>query len=200
MRVRRSWLLLGVLVMPVGATAGDHKWSAYVALTGSKISSPQSTPTSSVWNGGLSAGRGDHESGTRFGWHTAGEITVPNKFLGRPISFIGDASAHFLRSDGSTELTQLTVMLGPRLALFSRGKTHTSAHVMGFGFVQSSDTRLNVTTSRAAFAIGAGVDLIPAENGRKGIRVQLDWIVPVGTGLDSGLRYSAGFVYRYHNH
>jgi hypothetical protein len=205
MGVRRSWLVLAVLLIPAGARPSDHKFSVYTAL--SRANNPDSNSgTGSVWNGGLSA-RQVSSVGDGLGWHVSGEVALKTGKLKTKLSFIGEASGHFVGAKRKMDATQITVMVGPRWAfppvLWKRA--HSFVHFMGFGAIHrsgfaatdSSGSRLRISTSAGAVALGAGFDAIPSADGHSGLRIQVDRIF-AGTGVEDSWRYSAGYVYRFH--
>ena len=179
MRVLRSWLLLVVLLIPAGAHASDHNASLFVA--------PSYL---------LAQGTTSHLGG----WHVSGEVTVKKPIK---LSFVGDLSTHFFGSDGGRDLTQITFMVGPRWTLLSGRKGMPFVHAMALGAVQRSEGRRQVATTAGAFAVGAGLDFVPAARGKNGFRVQGDYIQPVATtptaDLKGSLRISVGWIYRFHD-
>jgi hypothetical protein len=203
MGVRKIWLVLAVLLIPDGAQASDHKFSVFIAL--SRADNPNSNSgISSVWNGGLSV-RQETSVDDGWGWHVAGEVALKTGKLKTKLSFIGEASGHFVGADRNRDATQFTVMVGPRWAfpvLWKRA--HSFVHVMGFGAihrsglaVDGSGNRLRISTSTGAVAVGVGFDATRSRDGHSGLRIQVDRIF-AGAGVEDSWRYSAGYVYRFH--
>lgn len=200
MGVRRLIFVLVVLVAPAAAHAEDHKWGTFVALSHTNTSGSKSVATS-IWNGGLSTRQTDLPDSSGLGWHVAGEVTLTIPWLKENVAFVGDASGHLIGEDGKRDATQITVMVGPRLAIPLPGESpesplHFFVHLMAFGAIHRSDSRLDINTSSAAYALGGGVDLMPFNH--DGFRVQVDWIIPWAPNVERSRRISFGYVHRFH--
>jgi hypothetical protein len=181
MGARRPWLVLALLLAPAAARAGDHKFdvftgASYLRAKGSTI-----------------------ELG---GWHVSGAATMGEEYTW--LGVVGDLSVHFLGGDGTdltTDRTQITFMVGPRITPLRRGhRLHKLfGHVMLLGAVHSYGKPMGGTTS-AAIALGGGFDFTPGEDETWGGRLQVDYVLPVSSDLGHGWRVSAGAVYRFHFH
>jgi hypothetical protein len=184
MRVLRSWVILVALAIPAGAYAGDHNAEAFAAGSYAYV------------NGSSDLG----------GWHVAGALAAKGH---KEWSFVGDISAHFFGSDGDKDLTQITLMVGPRYTFFGGRRGMPFVHVMALGAVYRSDGRLQVSNAAGVLAFGGGLDFVPGTHkptpkslgifGNKGVRFQADYIKPIATDMKWSLRLSLGFVYRFHN-
>lgn len=174
MGVRRPWLVLAALLIPVGADASDHRFGIFVA------------PSYLLAKGSTS-----HLGG----WHTSGEATLKKE---RRLAFVGDLSVHFFGSDGDKDLTQITFMAGTRWSFLGGGKHLPSVHFMAFGAAHSNDGNRGVSTSAGAISFGAAYDFVRTKKGPWGVRAQGDYIVPLASGLKNSLRVSVGWVYRFH--
>lgn len=187
MRVLRSWVLLVVLAIPVGAYASDHKADLFVGP--SYLQAKGST---------------DHLGG----WHISGAMTLPKQ---RKLSFVGDISTHFYGSDGDKDLTQIAFTAGARWTLLSHRMCMPFMQLMVLGAVYQSDGRQLASQGAGAFAFGAGFDVpwIKAKSTRtasgialppflrQGIRFQADYIKPVATDMKRSIRVSVGWIIRF---
>jgi hypothetical protein len=177
MRVRRPWLALVVLLVPAGAHSGDHRFGVFIAP--SYLRAKGST---------------DHLGG----WHVSGEATL--KKTKRRLSFIGDVSIHPFGSDGDKDLTQVTFITGTRWTFLAERKYSPSVHFMAIGAVLRTEGKLDVSTATGAIAVGLALDFVPAKEGPWGLRAQIDYVVPYASDLESSVRVSVGWMYRFHDH
>ncbi len=118
-----------------------------------------------------------------------------------PVDGFVDASAHWGSSEG-TSLDDLTVMAGPGVRFGKRGKTVVFVRALA-GLVRDRasitvlDVDISESSSRFGVLAGGGVDVPVAK--RLALRAQGDWLwndVPEGS-RSSGLRASAGIVWRF---
>ncbi len=188
MGIRRVWLGMGLLLIPVAARASDHKFGAFAALShldakGSKL--------------GLT------------GWHVSGEATIKTGAQGqRWLSLAADISANFVGEEDSeseeTDPTQITFAFGPRVERnlgrrsANGGHTHTAfLHTM-VGAVYRSGVRSAAAGGGAgSLSFGGGYSLAPGTNHNWALRLQVDYIWPISTDLGHGWRYSAGLLFRF---
>jgi hypothetical protein len=198
MEVRRSILVLVVLFAPLAAMAEDHKWGTYAALSHTKNGGTNPGVTS-VWNGGLSAGRTPIPENSGLGWHVAADVTLSLPWFKDNVAFVGDASGHLIGEDEKWDATQITVMVGPRFGIPMPEKSafHFFGHVMAFGAIHRSDSRLDVNTSALAIALGGGMDFLPFNDGHDGFRLQIDRIFVPAENVDGSVRTSFGYVHRF---
>jgi hypothetical protein len=208
-RIRTCAIVLLVSLTPLASDAGDHRFDAYIALSGLRT-------------------KGSHI--TLGGWHASGAAT-----LGRNHprwSLVADVSAHFLGGDGSDpqlklvsstgtqevvaqpDRTQITFMAGPRFTPFKKFLLHgLFGHVLLFGAVHSAGgsrvtpavngqpaiIRVGGVTS-GAVAFGLGWD--PLAKAKKSQddwtpRLQVDYVWAVSSDVPHGWRASIGIVRRF---
>lgn len=185
MSARRASLLVALFFVAGNVRGGDHDFDAYTA--GSYLSGSGSE---------IRLG----------GWHVAGAATAGRNH--RNLSFVADISAHFLgqekEGDAEADLTQLTLMLGPRLT-FRGGHGHQPfVQVMLLGAMLRTGGLQDRATSTGALAVGAGVDLPLGLAKAWGLRLQADllqpWSAPESSDFQRSLRVSVGLLYRFHSH
>jgi hypothetical protein len=192
-----AFVVFALLVPALRARAEDHKWAAFVAVSRTSTGA-KSLPAGSLWNGGLAAAQQVDDERTGLGWHVAGEVTLDLPWgIGKKIAFVGDVSGHLIGDGAKTDATQLTVMVGPRIALFSPWKSHVFVHFMGFGAIHRADASLDRDASTMALAIGAGVDFTLFNDGHDGFRFQIDRIYALADQVDGSVRISLGYVHRF---
>lgn len=174
MAVRRSWLVLAVLLVPAVARAGDHKIDVLVAPSYLRTSG-------SIRSLG--------------GWHVSGAATVSKH---RWLSLIGDLSVHFLPlDDDKRDLTQITFMAGPRFTIPGPHHHMPFVHLVVLGAVHRDGGSQVGGTSAGVLAGGAGYDFAPGGNLNWATRFQVDYILPVSSDLKHSWRFSAGALYRF---
>ena len=178
MGVRRPWFALLVLLVPASARAGHHKFDVFFS------------PASYL--------RAKGSTNNLWGWNVAGAATLAEHHPW--LSLIGDFSIHNLGGDGAnetTETTQVNFMTGPR---FTVKKDHSLedlyGHVVVFGAIYRTDTKVNGIVA-SALAIGGGYDIPLRDDDDWGIRVQVDYIYPLSSAVEDGLRISIGAVYKF---
>ncbi|MGH9201087.1 MAG: hypothetical protein ACRD2A_07615 [Vicinamibacterales bacterium] len=184
MRIRRSWLVLVVLlVAPAGVRADDHRmdfWASPSFKRGSNL----------------------------FGVHGAITLTalsptvgsLPPEIARRNFSLVPlDFSMHFGDDDQDNDERHITFMGGVRYTFTWR------EHQGGMPYMQilagGIHTKMNdLGDLEPALAIGAGWDNIfgrsPTSEGKWGVRLQGDYIVHGG---QISPRLSAGVVWRIYN-
>jgi hypothetical protein len=181
MRIRRSWLVLGILLVSTTARADDHR---------------------ADWFGGLSGGRGS----TLVGVHQSYALT-----LGMPdfSVVVADFAVQFGSHNGS-DVTQVPYMAGLRANFWKPDhKKHLFfAQVLGGGLYRNSGVTSGNGGAKSgndgAIALGVGWEFLPArqESGGQtigdtwGIRVGFDYIFSIGE-FDNAPRLSVGVVYRF---
>lgn len=171
MGVRRTWLLFAVLLVPVGARAGDHKIDASMAASVMDVNGPLSSSA---------------------GLHASGAAMLGNKI--RWVGFVGELSAHF--APLSHDLRQITFMTGTRLTLPSAQRHWMPfVHVMAGFMDRAGDGQ--TTGAGGVFAFGGGIDVAPGTYKNWGTRVQVDYLRSLSRARNDSVRYSAGVVYRW---
>jgi hypothetical protein len=196
MRVRRLWVLGSLVVLWAGeARATDHVLDLFVAPY-----------TSYVKAKGSSIDLG--------GWHFSAAVSAkkkiekgdgkekPDQFEPMKLSFVGDVSVHFYGSDGDKDVTQTTVMVGPRWTFLKDKKLLPFAQGMILGAVYRSDGSTAPSSVAGALSGGVGVDIpysmFGNEHDNGGVRVQADYIWPFATQQEGSWRVSVGLLYRFH--
>ena len=170
---RRSWLLLGILLIPTAVRADDHRADIYAGFAG---------------GGGASK---------LFGFSEAVAVAIP-KF--KKVSFVpSDVSVEF-GSHGDQGVTQVAYLVGARLTIAKpRLRSKVSFHALG-GNVYTNDGTPD--KNNGAFALGAGWEWIPTPTKPSkglGFRVQADYIWRTGV-RDDFPRFSVGAIYRFGQH
>lgn len=170
MRIRPSWLILALLLIPTAAHADDHKADLFGGPSGAR--------GSSLW-----------------GFQVTGALTLPVPGLGRNLAAIGDFSAHIGSRD---EEDLISFLVGARLALAKGHESHVVpfAQVM-FGRVHYRDG--DGSGGDGAVVVGGGLDFLVTrteDSGGWGLRAEVDRVWRVGDAHDL-VRVSGGLFVRW---
>jgi len=174
MRVWRSWLVLGMLLIPTAVRADDHRADLY---------------------GGASRGGGGSTLG---GFHQTLALGSARP-VSKDLSFVlADVSAHF-----GNDVTQVAVMGGVRWTLFAKREQKHKVSGRGLlGLVHSNDGAPG--PKDFAGAVGVSWEYIPTPTEPSkgwGVRVQYDYVIRSDAdGRESFSRLSGGLVYRFGQH
>jgi hypothetical protein len=185
MRIRRSWFVLGMLLLPAAVRADDHRADFYGAFS---------------WAHGSSL----------LGFHESYSLLIP-QVTSKDLSWvIGDLGLNFGSRDGS-DVTKVTALTGPRLSLGLRQnkKNVLFGHAL-VGVAHTNDGDTDPTDF--AVALGGGWEYLPKRESTEpykpgesprplkplwGLRVQVDYVFRNGD-TDGFARVSAGLIYRFY--
>jgi len=188
-----------MLAVTARVDGGDHKAEVFVSPYSSVLLVPRSRSGSgSNAKDGHSLSRAELSKATLIGWHFAGAATLKPPLRG--LSLVGDISGHFLHfpgSDKTRDVTQITVMVGPRWSFFGGHRGMPFLHVMGTGAVIVSDNQARRTAGTVA--VGGGVDLVRASKRSWGLRIEADYLIPHGPDVPNTWRISTGALFRFHD-
>jgi hypothetical protein len=176
MRIRRSWFVLGMLLLPAAVRADDHRADLYGAFS---------------WAHGSSL----------LGFHESYSLLIP-QVTSKDLSWvIGDLGLNF-GSQGGRDVTKVTALTGPRLSLGLREnkKNVLFGHAL-VGVAHTNDGDTDPTDF--AVALGGGWEYLPNRPKLNdppkplwGLRVQVDYVFRNDT--DGFTRVSAGLIYRFY--
>lgn len=181
MGTRRPWLVLALLLIPVGARADRHNWEAYAGASAA-------TGGSLLWGGNLSI------AGT-LNDDCKGFFAIKDRCMSFFVVFSKHAGPH----DGGS-LTETSALVGPRRVVYRTLKysVNKGVHFRLQFFVQGLAGIVHTSSEGGDWAAGAGagVDALFSDYG--GVRAQVDRIWSGAEGdRDRFFRFSLGLIYRF---
>jgi hypothetical protein len=173
MRMRRLWLVLGILLVPTLVHADDHRARAFFAM---------SQAYQSILGG----------------FYGSFDATTP--VMDRDVGVLGELSVYAGSHDDIDE-TNVTFLLGPTVALFPKPNQASvfSGHLL-LGVVNSDREGNSDDHTGFGLVVGGAWDYSPGrarDASGFGARVQVDWVWGEGRAANF-LRTSVGGTYTWH--